>query len=230
MATESKDYIVTIDGPVGSGKSTIGRKLAERHGLIYLDTGAMYRAVALVGLRQGIAGDDGCALRNLCQHIKITFKNQSRGQLVFVGSEDVSESIRTPEISMAASAVSSTAEVREELVRMQREIGCNGGIVVDGRDAGTVIFPQARFKFFLDARIEERAKRRYKELVEKNIQISYNDLFNDIKKRDTDDSSRSLAPLKPAEDARIIDTTEMTIEDVISAITGIINAEPSSLA
>ena len=224
-----KNYIVTIDGPVGSGKSTIGRLLAVNKGLIYLDTGAMYRVVALEAHRNNIDSSDEKALQELCSNIKISFKQQGHGQRVFSYDRDVTDEIRKPEISMLASRVSAVQSVRKALVPLQREIGRNGGIVVDGRDAGTVIFPSARFKFYLDATIKVRAKRRYKELVEKNLKVRYSKIFKDIKQRDRDDSHRDISPLRPADDALIIDTTEMTIEDVVSRVSQEIELRTYSL-
>jgi cytidylate kinase len=213
-----KDYIITIDGPVSSGKSTIGKKLAKRRGMVYLDTGAMYRVVGLESKKRGISPDDQAGLKKLCEDIKISFKQAKDGQKVFSSDEDVTDAIRLPEISMLASRVSAEKPVRASLVSLQRDAGRDGNIVVDGRDAGTVIFPNARFKFYLDASVEERAKRRHKELVEKELEVSYTEIFKDVEKRDKDDRSRALSPLKPAEDAVIIDTTSMSIEDVLDAI------------
>jgi len=210
--------IITIDGPVGSGKSTIGRLLAKRLGFVYLDTGAMYRVIALEARESGIDAADEAALAALCHEIKISFKQSEDQQLVFSSGRDVTGAIRTPEISMLASSISAVKSVRNALVALQREIGAHGGVVVDGRDAGTVIFPQARFKFYLDASVEIRAQRRYKEFIEKKINIDYNNLFLDIQKRDYDDSNRTIAPLKPAPGAVIIDTSSMTREDVLKAI------------
>ena len=210
--------IITIDGPVGSGKSTIGRLLAKRLGFVYLDTGAMYRVIALEARESGIDAADEAALAALCREIKISFKQSEDQQLVFSSFRDVTEAIRTPQISMLASSISAVKSVRNALVALQREIGAHGGVVVDGRDAGTVIFPQAGFKFYLDASVEIRAQRRYKEFIEKKINIDYNNLFLDIQKRDHDDSNRSIAPLKPAPGAVIIDTTTMTREDVLKTI------------
>jgi CMP/dCMP kinase len=210
--------IITIDGPVGSGKSTIGRLLAKRLGFVYLDTGAMYRVIALEARESGIDAADEASLAALCRDIKISFKQSEDQQLVFSSGRDVTGAIRTPEISMLASSISAVKSVRNALVALQREIGAHGGVVVDGRDAGTVIFPQAGFKFYLDATVEIRAQRRYKEFIEKKINIDYNNLFLDIQKRDYDDSTRSIAPLKPAPGAVIIDTTTMTREDVLKAI------------
>jgi cytidylate kinase len=210
--------IITIDGPVGSGKSTIGRLLAKKLGYLYLDTGAMYRVIALESRERGIEAGDEQALAALSATINIQFKQAKDRQLVFSSGRDVTDAIRTPEIGMLASRISALKSVRHALVGLQRQIGSHGGIVVDGRDAGTVIFPHARYKFYLDATVEMRAQRRYKEFIEKKINIDYNNLFLDIQKRDHDDSSRSIAPLKPAPDAAIIDTTAMTLEDVLEAI------------
>lgn len=224
-----RDDIITIDGPVSSGKSTVGKALARRLGMVYLDTGAMYRVVGLESKNRGMAVDDGEGLGALCSDIKITFQQAPDGQKVFCSGKDVTDAIRLPEISMRASAVSAQQPVREALVALQREAGKDGNIVVDGRDAGTVIFPGARFKFFLDASVAERAKRRYQELVEKKIEVSYTEIFQDIEKRDKDDRTRKLSPLKPAPDAVIIDTTAMTIEDVLDAIASRITSGSDSL-
>lgn len=213
-----KPPVITIDGPVGSGKSTVGRLLAAKLGYTYLDTGAMYRAVALASRERGIAPDDENALAGLCGTVGITFKAEGVRQLVHAAGRDITEAIRAPEISMLASRISALPAVRAALVELQRQLGAVGGIVVDGRDAGTVIFPTARFKFYLDAAVEVRARRRYKELIEKGLQIDYNSLLSEVKKRDHDDSSRSIAPLKPAPDAVIIDTSLMTLEDVLDAL------------
>lgn len=222
--------IITIDGPVGSGKSTIGRLLAKKHGYVYLDTGAMYRVIALESRERGIEADDELALAALSGTIDLLFKQSEDRQIVFSSGCDVTDAIRTPEIGMLASRISALESVRSALVVLQRQIGSQGNIVVDGRDAGTVIFPHARFKFYLDATAEIRAQRRYKEYIEKKINIDYNTLFLDIQKRDHDDSSRSIAPLKPASDAVIIDTTSMTLEDVLEAISMRIgSAEQASL-
>ena len=218
------DTIVTIDGPTGAGKSTVGKLLAERIGYTYLDTGAMYRVVALETKRSGIDPEAETALADLCRRIDISFKRES-GMRVYSSGRDVTEEIRTPEISMLASRVSAKACVREALVRMQRACGRQGKIVADGRDAGTVIFPAARFKFFLDAAPDVRSQRRYKELIDKNLKVDYSDVHREMLQRDQDDSSRSIAPLKPAADAVIINTTRMTIEDVVQELVQAIDAQ-----
>ena len=218
-----QDSIVTIDGPTGSGKSTVGKLLAERIGFTYLDTGAMYRVVALETKRSGIDPDDSAALSCLCAAITIAFKHND-GIRVYSGGRDVTDAIRTPEISMLASRVSAEQCVREELVRMQRDCGRQGRIVVDGRDAGTVIFPRARFKFYLDAQAAVRSQRRYKELIEKKHEVEYSNVHQELMQRDQDDSSRALAPLKPAPGAIIVDTTRMTIEEVVQELLQSIDA------
>ena len=223
------DFVVTIDGPVGSGKSTVGRLLADQLQMLYLDTGAMYRVVALESRAQGVDPQDDRALESLCAGVKISFEKAAGGQRVLSGGRDVSAEIRTPDISMLASRVSAMPSVRKALVSLQRDVGKTGGVVADGRDAGTVIFPQARFKFYLEASAEVRAQRRYEELIEKGLKVFYNDIFNELRKRDADDSSRALSPLKPAEDAVILDTSEMTIEDVLGRMDEIIQQGKSSL-
>jgi CMP/dCMP kinase len=212
-----KAPVITIDGPVGSGKSTVGRMLAERLGILYLDTGAMYRAVALAARDRDIGADDDAALKRLCSQIRISFSRENGRQMVILDGEDISDQIRLPEVSMLASAVSAQPSVRAAMVSQQRACA-SGGLVADGRDAGTVIFPDAPFKFYLDASVEVRARRRYKELIEKNIPIEYDDLLKEVEQRDHNDTTRLHAPLKPAPDAVILDTSLMTIEEVLTAL------------
>lgn len=209
--------VITIDGPVGSGKSTLGRMLAKRLNILYLDTGAMYRTVGLAARDRNIATDDDAALGRLCEQITITFSLEHDQQHVFSDNIDVTDAIRLPEVSMLASAVSAQPSVRKALVAQQRACA-EHGLVADGRDAGTVIFPNAPFKFYLDASVEVRARRRYKELIDKDITIAYNSLLKEIEQRDHNDTTRLHAPLKPAPDAVIIDTSQMTIEDVLAAL------------
>jgi cytidylate kinase len=223
-----KKNIVTIDGPSGAGKSTISKLLAARLLYTYLDTGAMYRMVGLQVLRDGLDLEVQGArekLASLLAALDMTLApgEEGRETRAFLNGEDVSDAIRTPEMAMVASRVSAQAEVRKKLTEMQRIIGNKGAIVAEGRDMGTVVFPDAMHKFFLDASSEERAKRRQKQLAENGQKIEYQELLTQIQKRDADDSSRTLAPLKPAEDAVIIDSSEMGIEEVVSFMLVAIN-------
>ena len=223
-----KKYIVTIDGPSGAGKSTISKLLAARLHYTYLDTGAMYRVVGLQVLRSGLdleAGNAGEKLGPLLDTLDMTLAPGEDGQetRAFLAGEDVSDAIRTPEMAMVASRVSAEPEVRRKLTEMQRAIGNNGAIVAEGRDMGTIVFPEAKYKFFLDAAPEERARRRQKQLREKGQQVEFKELLAQIEKRDRDDSSRSLAPLTPAPDAVVIDSSRMSIAEVVSFMFAAIN-------
>ena len=208
--------VITIDGPAGAGKSTASRMLAKKMDLVYLDTGAMYRAVALQAARLGISHGDGRKLYEMCGKTHIHFVKQGDNSLIFIDGEDVSKEIRKPEMDMLASSISSVKEVRKAMTDLQRKIGENGGLVAEGRDMGTVVFPGADYKFFITAKPEIRAGRRYRERVARNEKVKEEDVKADIIKRDKQDRSRSLAPLKPAEDAFIIDTSEMNIEQVLA--------------
>jgi cytidylate kinase len=217
---ERKD-IVTIDGPSGAGKSTISKLLAAELHYTYLDTGAMYRVVGLQVERSGfdLEAENGREkLVQLLATLEMTLAPGEEGQetRVFLHGEDVSDAIRTPEMAMVASRVSAEPEVRKKLTEMQRAIGQNGAIVAEGRDMGTIVFPEASYKFFLDATPAERAKRRQQQLMEQGQRVEYGELLTQIQKRDRDDSSRALAPLKPAPDAVVIDSSEMSIDEVVS--------------
>ena len=216
-----KKNIITIDGPSGAGKSTISKLLAARLHYTYLDTGAMYRLVGLQVERAGLDLDAGNGRKKLAQLLESLDLMLAPGEgnqetRAFLDGEDVSDAIRTPEMAMIASRVSAEPEVRKKLTEMQRAIGNNGAIVAEGRDMGTIVFPDAKYKFFLDATPRERALRRQKQLLEKGQKVKYEELLTQIRKRDKDDSSRSLAPLKPAADAIIIDSSEMNIDEVVS--------------
>ncbi len=214
--------VITIDGPSGSGKSTISRILASRLHYTYLDTGAMYRAVGFQAKRQSINLEDesGCAqLPELLDNMHLTLspaENTIEETRVFLDGEDISTAIRTAEMGLIASRISAEPIVRQKLTEMQRRMGEQGEIVAEGRDTGTVVFPKAEVKFFLDAAPEERARRRQQQLQRKGQQVDFQELLQQIIKRDNDDSARSLAPLKPAADAIIVDSSKMTIEDVVS--------------
>lgn len=210
-----KKIIVAIDGPSGSGKSTVAKCLAGKLGYMYIDTGAMYRAVALQAKRDNIDINDSAALIRLCESVKLEFVPDNGGLRTILNGEDVSEAIRTPEMSMAASDISARKEVRQALLSLQRRMGENGGVVLEGRDVGTVIFPNAEAKFFLDASLEERGKRRYKELAAKGMNVSLEQTVEDVRKRDINDSSREIAPLKMADDAVLVDSTNIGVEEVV---------------
>lgn len=210
-----KKIIVAIDGPSGSGKSTVAKRLAGKLGYMYIDTGAMYRAVALQAKRDSIDINDSAALIRLCESVKLEFVPDNGGLRTILNGEDVSEAIRTPEMSMAASDISARKEVRQALLSLQRRMGENGGVVLEGRDVGTVIFPNAEAKFFLDASLEERGKRRYKELAAKGMDVTLEQTVEDVRKRDINDSSREIAPLKMADDAVLVDSTNIGVEEVV---------------
>jgi cytidylate kinase len=210
--------LITIDGPAGSGKSTISRLLAKKLNLLYLDTGAMYRAVALQAHRQGLGTDQGELLRKMCQNLDLNFDRSFDPARIRLGEEDLSAAIRTPEMDMLSSKISMVKEVRAEMTELQQKIGQNGGLVAEGRDMGTVVFPRADFKFFLTASLEVRVDRRYRERVDRGENISSGHIGSELKKRDEQDTRRALAPLKPAEDAEIIDTSTSNIDQVVDFI------------
>lgn len=211
--------IVTIDGPSGAGKSTISRGLAAQLHFTYLDTGAMYRAVGLALTRQGIDLADTDALKKCMETIELDLvPNGDDDVRVLLNGEDVSQAIRTPEMGMVASRVSANPLVREKLTALQRQLGEKGGIVAEGRDMGTVVFPKAFRKFFLNASAEERARRRQTQLAEKGQIVDYQEILDQISKRDYDDSRRQLAPLKPADDAIIVDSSSIGPEAVIACM------------
>ena len=208
--------IVTIDGPSGAGKSTISRLLAAALGYTYLDTGAMYRAVGYRVEELGLDLANAEGLRGLLADFTLQLLPGADDTRVILNGEDISRAIRTPEMGMMASRVSALGLVREKLVRLQQELGRQGRVVAEGRDTGTVVFPEAGYKFFLDASAEERAERRRKQLEEKGQTIEYDEILAQIVKRDHDDSVRALSPLRPAADAIIVDSSAMNIEQVIA--------------
>ena len=223
-----KKNIITIDGPSGAGKSTISKLLAARLHYTYLDTGAMYRVVGLQVARSGLDLEDDDARENLVAllaglEMTLAPGGEDQETRAFLKGEDVSGLIRTPEMAMVASRVSAEQEVRKKLTEMQRAIGTKGAIVAEGRDMGTIVFPEARYKFFLDASPEERARRRQKQLQEQGCKVDYDEILTQIRKRDRDDSTRSLAPLKPAPDAIVIDTSQMSIDEVVLFMLAAVN-------
>ncbi len=214
-----KGIVVAIDGPAGSGKSTVAKLAAKRLGYLYVDTGAMYRAVALKALRLGVDIHDEVAMSHLAQATDITLHQQPDGRVqVLLDGEDVTEAIRTPEVSEASSVVSAHLGVREALTAKQKLLAEQGGVVMEGRDVQTVVAPDAEVKIFLTASLEERAKRRWLELQQKGIEIAYEQVLQELRERDERDSTRSVAPLRKAPDAIEIDTTGMTIDEVVDKI------------
>jgi len=208
--------IVAIDGTAGSGKSTTAKGVAEKLGFLYLDTGAMYRAATAAVLSASIDSDDESAVSDCVETIEIDFDES--GLLIFLNGMDVSQTIRGREVTQNVSAVSAYPRVRKRMVAMQREIAGYRDFVVEGRDIGTVVFPNADFKFFIVASIEERAKRRQKDLAGLGIEQTVNDIVKNLKRRDALDSSREVSPLTKSEDAVEVDTTSMTIEQQIDLI------------
>ena len=210
---------VAIDGPSGAGKSTIARAAAARFGFIYVDTGAIYRTVGLAVRRAGLDPKDEKCVLPLLPELSIRFAYGEDGaQRMFLGDEDVSEEIRTPEISMYASAVSAIPGVRAFLLDMQRDMAKKYSVVMDGRDIGTVVLPDAGLKIFLTASAEERARRRYAELAAKGDESTYEEVLADMLQRDLNDTTRAAAPLKAAEDAVLIDTSSMELEESIDCV------------
>jgi len=215
-----RPFIVAIDGPAGAGKSTVSKVLARRLGFALVDTGAIYRCVALKARREGIAFDDDGKLGELLGRVRVSFEVVGEDNLVFLDGEDVSAEIRTPENSMAASQVSSRPVVREGLLSLQRRLALQApkGAILEGRDIGTVVFPDADAKFFLEADPTIRARRRYEELFQKGVDRSLTDVLTDQVKRDQDDTSRAVAPLKPADDAQRVDSTELPLSEVVHTV------------
>lgn len=210
---------VAIDGPAGAGKSTISRKAAAELGYIYIDTGALYRTVGLNALRKGAdLQSDDAIIATLTDDVKVELKFIDGEQRMFLSGEDVSDKIRTPEASMAASRVSAVPKVREYLFDLQKKLARENSCVMDGRDIGTVVLPQADVKIFLTASPEARAERRFKELTEKGMDVKYEDVLADMIKRDYDDSHRAIAPLKQADDAILCDTSEINLEESIQLV------------
>ena len=209
-----KPLLITIDGPAGAGKTTVSRALADALGYRYIDTGALYRAVALHALEKGLASDDDAGLAALCGQLDLRFTRHAAGVSLMANSRDISGLIRTPAVTMKASAISARAVVRDFLLAVQKELGREKSAVFEGRDMGTIVFPDADVKFFLDADAATRSQRRYAELPADADQ-TLDDVTRDMQKRDRDDSSRALAPLKPAPDALRIDSTRLTVDAVI---------------
>ena len=216
--TEKKTVAIAIDGPSGAGKSTIARILAKELGYLYVDTGALYRTVGYAVLQQNIDPKDDKSVAALLPKIAVTMGYANGEQRVFLNGEDVSDYIRTPEVSMAASAVSALPKVREFLFHLQQDTAHRENVIMDGRDIGTVVLPFADVKIFLTASAEERARRRLLELVEKGTQVTYEEVLEDMKVRDYNDSHRATAPLKPAEDAKLVNTDGINLEQSVALL------------
>lgn len=212
---------VAIDGPAGAGKSTISKGAAKELGFIYVDTGALYRTIALCAVRNGII-DNSEEVVKMLDEIEVRLGFENGVQCVYLNGEEVSPYIRTPEISMGASKVSAIPKVREYLLDLQRNIAKENNVIMDGRDIGTVVLPNAECKIFLTATPECRAKRRYKELIEKGEDVKYEDVLADVNERDYNDSHREIAPLKPSKESVIADTSELTLDESVALIVKII--------
>jgi cytidylate kinase len=217
--------VIAIDGPSGAGKSTIAKLLARRLGYTYIDTGALYRAIGWKAKQEGVDPANEAALAQLCGRVDIIIAHEGGDQRVYVNGVDVTGSIRTPEMGMMASAVSKSPAVRSRLLSLQRKLGEHGGVVMDGRDIGTVVFPNADLKVFLDASCEERGRRRYRELREKGLDVDLATITEEIRTRDAQDSSREIAPLRRAPDAVSVDSSTMTIEEVVNAMLNAVAAK-----
>jgi len=209
---------VAIDGPAGAGKSTISKKAAAAFGFVYIDTGAMYRTVGLKAVREGVSTTDEEGVKALLDKINIDIRHDGVEQHIFLDGEDVSDLIRTPEISIAASNVSKIPAVRLALVDMQRSLAKNHDVVMDGRDISSFVLPDAEIKIFLTASVDARAKRRYDELCQKGEKVTFEEVRDDMVFRDNNDSTREFAPLKIVDGAKVIDTSELTLEESIEAV------------
>ncbi|MDD2540172.1 MAG: (d)CMP kinase [Desulfuromonadaceae bacterium] len=216
MHMRPNGIIIAIDGPSGAGKSTIARMLAERLGYIQIDTGAMYRAAAFLLAKEGIDLGDSAVVEQFCRNIDIRFESVSGRQVVLANGMDVTGQIRTPEMSLLTSRTSALKPVREALLKSQQQMGRKGGVVLEGRDIGTVVFPDAEMKFYLSATVEERARRRCEELTLKGEPVTLAETIADVAERDRQDSERDIAPLRQADDAILIDSSQLSIDEVLT--------------
>lgn len=220
-------FNIAIDGPAGAGKSTIARALAKRLSYIYVDTGAMYRAMALYLLRENISADDSGRIEKACKSVDISIIHEDGVQKVLLNGEDVSSLIRSEEVGNMASASAQNGRIREKLVELQRQLAAKTDVVMDGRDIGTCVLPDADVKIYLTASVHTRAVRRFKEYLEKGMEADLAQIEADIEKRDHQDMSREISPLKKAEDAVLLDSSDMTIEEVLDAMTAICGKKKS---
>ena len=210
--------IVTIDGPAGSGKSTVARLLAEQLQVRFLDTGAMYRGIALAVVRSDESETDPPAVGRIAENTAVNF----RGDAVCLGDEDVSEEIRTADVTAVSSVIATNPVVRDCLVQLQRNIGREGSLVTEGRDQGSIVFPDAEFKFFLTASVDARARRRHREMVAKGSKLKLATVRKQLRQRDQRDENREVAPMKPAKDAQVIDTSDLSIAEVVQKLAAIV--------
>jgi len=218
----AKSIVITIDGPAASGKSTVAKALAERLRYRYLDTGAMYRALALAALRKGVNLEDEDALEEALKNCRIALENEGGNLKVLIDGDDVSEDIRRPEVTEKVFYIAETPALRAMMRKAQREFAEKGPTVAEGRDMGTVVFADAALKFYLDAAVEERARRRLKDLEDKGVSESFEKVLSDIKERDKKDLTRTVAPLRKAETAVYVDSTEMSIEETVGVLVSIV--------
>lgn len=220
----AKKPVVALDGPSGAGKSTVSRAVTARMGLLYLDTGALYRGIGWKALETGVDPEDADAMARLCAGVDITLLPDPKGgSHVLVDGTDVTPLIRTPKVSLAAAAVSRHPVVRERLLALQRNMGAQGGVLLDGRDIGTVVFPDAEVKIFLTASPGERARRRHEELKKRGADVSYEETLADVEARDEADRTRPVSPLKQAADAELVDSTDLSFEQVVARICELID-------
>jgi len=218
MRSKEKKFVIAIDGPAGSGKSTVSKLIAKRLELLYIDTGAMYRALTLKAMRSGLNLNDESSLTKLAGSTNIDLKEAEGSLNVFLDGEDVSGSIRMPELTNNVKYIARVPGVRKEMVGLQRAIGERSGAVLEGRDIGTVVFPDADYKFYLDASIVERARRRHKELVQSGETVELESIKRDVAARDESDMKRPVGALKVADDAIVIDTTDLSIDEVAEKV------------
>ena len=224
---EEKLFTITLDGPAASGKSTLGERLAKSLNFIYLDTGVMYRAVTLAMLKRNVDVNDEALVTNVAEEMDLDIKSATvddgRSNDVILDGQDVTWEIRLPDVEAHVSQVSAYKGVRKAMTKKQREIGKRGGIVMVGRDIGTIVLPDAEVKLYLDASVEERARRRYLELINRGKEATYESILEDLKRRDNIDSSRTIAPLKPADDAIMIDSDNLNAQEVFENIFNFVN-------
>ena len=216
-------YNIAIDGPAGAGKSTIAKKVAKKLDFIYVDTGAMYRAIALYFIRNGVEADDEKTISEKCRDIDVSIDYVDGAQQVILNGENVNDFIRTEQVSMMTSDISKYPSVREKLLNLQRQLAAQKNVIMDGRDIGTCVLPDAKTKIFLTASAEERARRRYKEQIERGMDCDIKQIERDIIARDEQDMNREIAPLKQAQDAVLVDSSDMSIEQVVDTIIDIFN-------